>query len=175
MTISVLKLGHRPQRDKRVSTHLLLAARALGATNSYYTGIKDTQLETSIQKVCKEWGGQFPVKYLKNWRMLTKNWDGKIVHLTMYGLSIQDTIEEIRENKKPILIIVGGTKVPKEIYEISDWNVSITPQPHSEVSALAIFLHEVYQGSELDQDFTGARLKIIPKDHGKDVQFISKD
>lgn len=175
MNITVLRLGHRPHRDKRLSTHLLLAARALGATNSYYSGINDSQLETSIKKVCKEWGGQFSVKYLKNWRKLTQNWDGKIVHLTMYGISIQDTIEAIRKDTKPKLVIVGGVKVPKEIFEIADWNVSITTQPHSEVSALAIFLHELYQGSQLDQDFIGARLKIIPKVCGKDLRFISKD
>jgi len=32
MTLEVLRLGHRPARDKRITTHVCLTARALGAT-----------------------------------------------------------------------------------------------------------------------------------------------
>ncbi|MCG7848715.1 MAG: tRNA (cytidine(56)-2'-O)-methyltransferase, partial [ANME-2 cluster archaeon] len=32
MNIVVLRLGHRPERDQRVTTHVGLTARALGAS-----------------------------------------------------------------------------------------------------------------------------------------------
>ena len=44
-----------------------------------------------------------------------------------------------REDGSDILIIVGGSKVPGKVYKAADWNVSVTTQPHSEVSSLAIF------------------------------------
>jgi len=59
MTITVLRLGHRPQRDKRLSTHLILCARALGAEKVIYTGMRDTRLEEGIANVVTEWGGSF--------------------------------------------------------------------------------------------------------------------
>jgi tRNA (cytidine56-2'-O)-methyltransferase len=175
MTITILRLGHRPERDKRLSTHLLLAARAFGAKNAFYTGIKDTQLENSINKVRQEWGGKFTVNFIEKWRDLVLSWDGKIVHLTMYGLPIQDVIKKIRDTDLSILVVVGSTKVPKELYTIANWNVSITNQPHSEVSALAIFLHELYKGQDIKKKFTNARLIITPSPRGKEVKEFSKD
>ena len=57
MAISVLRLGHRPARDKRISTHVGLVARAFGADNLFYSGIKDSSFEKSIHGVVKQWGG----------------------------------------------------------------------------------------------------------------------
>ena len=34
--VYVLRLGHRPQRDKRISTHVALTARAFGAKGIYF-------------------------------------------------------------------------------------------------------------------------------------------
>ncbi|WP_192806472.1 RNA methyltransferase [Saccharolobus islandicus] len=36
--IYVLRLGHRPARDKRVTTHVILVARAFGAKGVYIEG-----------------------------------------------------------------------------------------------------------------------------------------
>ena len=80
-----------------------------------------------------------------------------------------ESLLKIRESGKNKLIIVGGAKVPGIIYKLSDWNISITSQPHSEISALSIFLHELFQGEELLQDFKNAKLKIIPQSRGKKV------
>jgi tRNA (cytidine56-2'-O)-methyltransferase len=175
MSITVLRLGHRPQRDKRLSTHLLLAARAFGAKKAFYSGSRDPKLEESINKVSQDWGGQFPLSYQKNWRKLIREWDGKIVHLTMYGLNIQNIIDEIRKDPSPKLVVVGGSKVPRDLYESATWNVSITTQPHSEVSALAVFLHEIFQGTELSKEYIGAKRKIIPNACGKEIVEFSKD
>jgi tRNA (cytidine56-2'-O)-methyltransferase len=175
MKVTILRLGHRPARDKRLSTHLLLAARALGANNAFYTGIKDKQLENSIKKVCQEWGGKFTLRFIRKWRDLVCSWDGIIVHLTMYGLPILDVIKKIRDTDSSILVIVGGSKVPRELYTLANWNVSITNQPHSEVSALAIFLHELFERHEMNKKFTNARLNINPSPRGKKFKEFSKD
>ncbi len=102
------------------------------------------------------------------------NWEGKVVHLTMYGLPFQEVVGEIRSDPAPKLIVVGGAKVPGEVYGAAHWNVAVTGQPHSEVSALALFLHELYEGRELGLDFPGARLKVIPQVQGKKLQIHAK-
>ena len=86
MSVHVLRLGHRPSRDKRVSTHLVLAARAFGARGATYTGKQDNSLEESIRSVVKEWGGNFTINYSSSWKNTIKNWEGRVIHLTMYGL-----------------------------------------------------------------------------------------
>jgi len=173
-SVAVLRLGHRPSRDKRVSTHLLLAARAFGAKKAYYTGIQDDSLEESIRKITLDWGGDFSLEYASGWKPVLGNWEGKVVHLTMYGLPFQEVVGEIRSDPAPKLIVVGGAKVPGEVYGAAHWNVAVTGQPHSEVSALALFLHELYEGRELGLDFPGARLKVIPQVQGKKLQIHAK-
>jgi tRNA (cytidine56-2'-O)-methyltransferase len=171
---AVLRLSHRPSRDKRVSTHLILAARAFGASKAFYTGEQDESLEESIRKVVADWGGEFTLEHATGWKKVFDEWEGKIVHLTMYGIPFQDAINEIRADPSPKLIVVGGAKVPGEVYGAVHWNVAVTGQPHSEVSALALFLHELYAGKELNLDFPGARLKVVPQAKGKKIQTHTK-
>ena len=170
MDVHVLRLGHRPSRDKRLSTHVILAARAFGASGATYSGLSDPGLEESISKVTSEWGGPFNLEFSKSWRSVISRWRGQVVHLTMYGLSIQKVIPKIRGEGSDLLIVVGGAKVPREVYNIVDWNVGVTSQPHSEVSALAVFLHEFWEGGEVDLQFPGARLRVVPQARGKLVQ-----
>jgi tRNA (cytidine56-2'-O)-methyltransferase len=100
-----------------------------------------------------------------------REWQGKVVHLTMYGLPICDCLEQIRgDPSEKLLVVVGGSKVPGEVYGLADWNVAVTGQPHSEVSALAVFLHELYEGRELLLASPGARLKVVPMAHGKRIK-----
>lgn len=170
--VYVLRLNHRPSRDKRVTTHLFLTARAFGADGAFYSGQKDERIERSMEKVNESWGGNFEVKYVQNWRKVTKEWKkhgGEVIHLTMYGLPAQKTIEQISESPKDKLLVVGGAKVPGEIYELADWNVSITSQPHSEISALSVFLHMLFGGEEFSVAFKGAKMKIVPQSKGKKV------
>ncbi len=165
--MTVLRLGHRPKRDVRVTTHLLLAARAFGATDALYTGVRDESLEESIQKVVADWGGAFHLTYADSWRKVLKGWEGKIVHLTMYGLPVREVVPEIRADSSRKLIVVGGAKVPGEVYRLAHWNVAVTSQPHSEVSALAVFLNELDGGSFLGAEFSGARMRVVPQARGK--------
>jgi tRNA (cytidine56-2'-O)-methyltransferase len=168
MEVWVLRLGHRIKRDERISTHCGLVARAFGADGIIYSGEKDNSLLDSIKKVVERFGGPFEVKYEKNWRKVIKNWKGKIAHLTMYGLPVQEKIEEIKNCKEDLLIVIGGEKVPGEVYNLVNWNIAITNQPHSEVAALAIFLHELFEGKEFEKEFKG-KVKIMPQERGKKV------
>jgi len=174
--VYILRLSHRPQRDKRATTHLFLAARALGAAGAFYCGEKDEKIQRSVEKVNKSWGGDFNISYVTDWRRMMREWkkkDGEIVHLTMYGLPLQEVINQIRNLRSPLLIVVGGPKVPKKVYELADWNVSVTSQPHSEISALAIFLHELFEGKELSISFKDAQINVVPQAKGKKILKIN--
>ncbi len=168
--IIVLRLGHRLPRDERISTHVCLVARAFGADEVVVSGEKDEGLIESVRDVVSRWGGDFKASYVKNWKkfLLEKKSNGfKIVHLTMYGIPVDEKIEEIRKEKN-LVIIVGSEKVPSEVYQIADWNMAIGNQPHSEISALAIFLDRYFKGKELSKEFNG-KIKVIPQEHGKKV------
>lgn len=169
MAVRVLRLGHRPSRDKRLTTHLVLAARAFGASGAIYTGRRDPTLEETISGVVSDWGGSFSLEYAESWRRVISGWEGAVVHLTMYGMPLREAISAIRGDQSEKLVVVGGAKVPGEVYGLADWNVSVTSQPHSEVSALAVFLHGFFEGRELDLVFEGARLRISPRERGKRV------
>ncbi|RKZ14490.1 tRNA (cytidine(56)-2'-O)-methyltransferase [bacterium] len=167
--ISVMRLGHRIERDKRLTTHVFLASRALGADEGVYSGERDEGMERSIRKVVSKWGGDYRVKYCRDYRETIREYRERgfyVVHLTMYGIPLQEKIGFIRR-KKDVLVVVGGEKVPPEIYGLSHSNVSVTNQPHSEVAALSIFLDRYFKGKELERGFRGAKIRIIPQERGK--------
>ncbi|MFB0557641.1 MAG: tRNA (cytidine(56)-2'-O)-methyltransferase [Candidatus Bathyarchaeia archaeon] len=172
MSVHILRLGHRPARDKRVTTHIMMAARAFGASGATYTGRMDPSIEETVRGVVSDWGGRFSLDYAESWRDVIMDWKraGRVVHLTMYGLPMQDLIHAIRNDPSDKFVVVGGAKVPGEVYGLADWNVAVTSQPHSEVGALAVFLHELFEGRELLAEFKGARLRVVPKSHGKEVE-----
>jgi len=165
--IEIFRINHRKKRDPRLTTHLCLAARAFGASAVYYSGERDLQLEKSVNDVTKHWGGPFKIKFIPKERSFVKNYRGTKIHLTMYGEPFNKKLIPLRATRYPLLIIVGGPKVPPWIYSICDYNLSVTSQPHSEVSALAVFLHELQSGKELNKQFKGGKLKIVPQKSGK--------
>lgn len=170
--IWILRLFHRISRDKRVTSHLALAARALGAKGMYFCGQYDDSIFKTISKVNRTWGGDFKVQYVNDYLNLIEKWKehgGEVIHLTMYGLPLNQVISKIKKSDKRKLVIVGGAKVPAKIYNLSDWNISVTNQPHSEISALALFLHEYFGGKELNIKFKNAKVEIIPQRKGKKV------
>lgn len=162
--ISVLRLGHRPFRDKRVSTHVALVARAFGASKVYYSGTHDSEFETSIGKIVNSWGGPFEIEHVAKWRKFIQDFKGETIHLTMYGLPYAEEIPKLSKTK-PKLIIVGGAKVPMEVYHMVEHNLAVTSQPHSEIAALAVFLEHAAEKPE----FKNARQQIVPKAVGKEV------
>jgi len=171
MEVYVLRLGHRPERDKRISTHVALTARALGAKGIYFSSFDEKVFE-SVRDVVSRWGGDFFIEEV-NWRKLLKNFDGIKVHLTMYGIPLLEKIEEIKRTEK-LLVVVGAEKVPSEIYELCDYNISIGNQPHSEVAALAIFLDRVLDKT-FEIKFEDATIEVIPSERGKIVRELRID
>jgi tRNA (cytidine56-2'-O)-methyltransferase len=167
--IIVLRLSHRVKRDKRISTHCGLVARAFGADKIVFSGEKDTSMINSLRKVRNRWGGSFVVEYKKDWRKFLKSKkEYKVVNLSMYGLPVQRNISKIRRLKN-LIIIIGSEKVPSEVYELADFNISVSNQPHSEVSSLSIFLDRYFKGKELTKRFSKAKLRIVPQKKGKKV------
>ena len=175
MAIIILRLGHRIIRDKRITTHVSLVSRAFGADKIVLSGEKDQQIINTINKVKENWGGKFEIEYKKNWKSVIQEYkkkDFSIIHLSMYGERIQDKIKKIQKNKN-ILVVVGGEKVPSEIYKEANFNIAVTNQPHSEVAALAIFLDKYLNGNELFLEHKGAKTVIIPSKSGKMVKSVS--
>ncbi|ADD08304.1 tRNA (cytidine(56)-2'-O)-methyltransferase [Candidatus Aciduliprofundum boonei] len=171
--ITVLRIGHRPQRDKRITTHVALVARAFGADRIIIT-TKDEKIERSVRDIVDRFGGNFEILSGIPLKRALKDFKGTIVHLTMYGLPVDDVIPKIPKDEN-LMIIVGAEKVPREIYEIADFNVAVGNQPHSEVAALAIFLDRFFEGRELRREFENAKMKVIPQDRGKKVINLEKD
>lgn len=177
--LSVLRLGHRLQRDFRVTTHCGLVARAFGAERIYIAGDYDEKLITRLKNIVERFGGPFYVDYVKNWTPLIKTHKenhGLVVHLTMYGQKLLPVLEILRSHlwQDSILIVVGAGKVPGEIFTLADYNVAVTNQPHSEISALAVFLDRLQGGKELVKTFKNAQIKIVPTARGKCLE-KSKD
>jgi len=169
-SIKILRLGQRYVRDDRTLTHLCLVSRALGAESIYLEDV-EKDITRKVEEVNRTWGGNFEVVLGRNWRKVIKEARSekrKVVHLTMYGLLLQDQIEELRILDK-ILVVVGGPKVPGEVYHLADYNIAVTSQPHSEIAALAILLHEVQDGEELKRSFGESRLRIVPSTKGKRI------
>ena len=171
MEIWVLRLGHRLHRDERISTHCGLTARAFGANGIIYSGDKDDSLLNSVRKVVENWGGPFEVIYEKNWKKVVSEWKkkGKIVLLTMYGINLPDVIEKIKKEKK-LLIVIGSEKVPSEIYNLVDFQVAITNQPHSEVSSLSTFLDHYFRSNQFKKQFSRPKIRITPSEKGKKTE-----
>ncbi len=166
--VAVLRWGHR-ERDKRLTAHVALTARALGASTFFLADVKDEIVKATVKKVVENWGGRFHFDMGKPWKQIIRKWKaegGVVVHLTAYGENIQTShvLSRIKATRKDILVIVGSRKVPADFFKenVSDFNVAIGNQPHSECSSLAVFLDRFFGGEELSAEFEKAKVKIIP-------------
>ncbi|MCH1591460.1 MAG: hypothetical protein L7R66_00540 [Candidatus Thalassarchaeaceae archaeon] len=168
LKITVVRLGHRVDRDKRMTSHLGLTARAFGADRVILSGDKDdTPLET-WRSVTSRFGGEFECMYEPKpmrWLRAFSKSGGKIVHLTMYGRSWNEMTPDLPSGGE-IAIVVGGTKVPGELFGLADYNIAIGNQPHSEVAALAVFLN-AYVGPKGPDHFPGGSVSVMPSADGK--------
>jgi len=170
--IIILRLGHRPERDKRVTTHVCLVARALGA-DRVVISTKDPGVEMSVKDVVSRFGNSFEIETGVNWKKYIQGFKGVKVHLTMYGMPIQEVVGKIPRDRD-ILVIVGSEKVPSDVYRLVDFNVAVSNQPHSEVAALAIFLDRYFEGRELEKKFKGI-MRVVPSEHGKNLKVLTRD
>ena len=174
--LAVLRWGHR-HRDQRLTSHVALTARALGASGFIMADVIDPKVQKTIEKVMDSWGGDFIFEMGKPWKSVIKEWrkkNGVTVHLTAYGENIQtsDVMKRIKSTGKDVLVIVGSQKVPAGFFSesVSDFNVAVGNQPHSECSSLAVFLDRFFMGQELSEDFiTNTKKKIVPQSRGKRV------
>ena len=172
--IVVLRWGHRTQRDARLTTHVALVARALGASGFLLSDTVDEKIRETVEKVTRNWGGKFFFEMGTAWKSAVRDWKAKggiVVHLTVYGENIQtsNVLDRIKNLRRDVLVIVGSQKVPKDFFsnDVSDFNVSIGSQPHSECAALAIFLDRFFAGKELVKEFKKAKIKVVPQERGK--------
>lgn len=172
----MLRWGHRPSRDARLTTHVALAARALGASGLILSDIEDRRIKETIDEVTQSWGGKFFFIMGIPWRRAVGDWktkNGIVVHLTAYGENVErsDVLRRIKVSGKNVLVIVGSQKVPGEFFSeaISDFNVAIGNQPHSECASIAVFLDRFFQGRELAGSFQNGKLKIVPQRRGKKI------
>ena len=83
--------------------------------------------------------------------------DGAEVVVPASELAVGDTV-----------LIRPGEKVPADVYQRADFNVSVGNQPHSEIAALAIFLDRFTGGQALYAD-RGGELEVVPNERGKTV------
>ena len=166
----VLRLGHRVERDKRITSHLGLTARAFGADEILLSGEEDeTPLET-WRSVSKRFGGSLECRYEPTPMSLLRSCykeGGIIIHLTMYGSPWRKKSEKIPFEGR-VAVVVGGTKVPGELFGISDYNIAVGNQPHSEVAALAVFL-DTWLGEADPERFSDGEVEVIPSESGKNI------
>ena len=117
------------------------------------------------------WGGNFEIEFISDWKKIVKEkkvGSRKIIHLTMYGENLNDIAPSLQKEEN-ILIVVGAGKVPREIYDLADYNVAVGHQPHSEISALAVLLDRIQNGKQLLTKFENPSREIIPTKNGKKV------
>ncbi len=173
--VTVLRLNHRKYRDPRLTTHVFLTARALGVKQGFFSGDQDESLIQTMENLVEEWGGNFTLSWISSWKQFLqreKSVGSQIIHLTMYGTTLQEGLAWLRRPENPVhraVVIVGGAKVPGPIYGLADLNVSVGNQPHSEVAALAILLYEWFGKSRLYTNHQGKK-SIIPSATGKQMR-----
>lgn len=169
MRIEVLRIGQRLVRDDRVTTHVALVSRAFGASKIIMQEV-NPEIKKTISDINRTWGSTFEVEITDNWKKVLKAKKNsfKIVHLTMYGENIDSVKDKLRQEEQ-ILIVVGAEKVPREVYDMADYNVAVGNQPHSEISALAVLLDRILQGKQFLKKHENARKEIIPTKRGKKV------
>lgn len=170
MKIEVLRIGQRLVRDDRVTTHVALVSRAFGASKILMYDA-NPEIKDTISKVNKMWGSDFQVEIIEEWKKVLrakKSDSYKIVHLTMYGENINSVETKLR-NEDRVLVVVGAEKVPREVYDLADYNVAVGNQPHSEISALAILLDRMLGGKQFQKKYHDAQREIIPTKKGKTV------
>jgi len=127
----------------------------------------DPDLAGRIAAVAERWGGAFEVLPAEEWRAAVKGFDGTVVHLTMYGLPLERVLPRLARSRR-ILLVVGGAKVPPDLYRLARYNVAVGHQPHSEVAALAVALERLL-GLPGPNRESGARQRVVPAARGKRV------
>ncbi len=159
--LAVLAVGNNAYESNK---DLCMAARAFGASSVTIAGRRNSRLIRECKAISSKWGGNFEVDFTKDWkRFVAKKKTYKVVYLTRFGVPINREIHNLKTYKN-ILLIVTLSESIKDVLKISDFNVSITAQPHSSSAAVAIFLHSFYEGRELAMHFENAKYRVVPSE-----------
>lgn len=145
---------------------MALVARAFGA-DRILVDTHDAALEKTVRSLVRRFGGTFGIETGVAWRRTLTAFPGTKVHLTMYGLPLDQVLPKLPHGGD-LLLVVGAEKVPADLYRLADWNVAVGNQPHSEVAALAVFLDRLLDGEGIRRAFDG-RLRVRPSARGKVV------
>jgi tRNA (cytidine56-2'-O)-methyltransferase len=100
MNIAILRLGHRLVRDYRHNS-CGLGSKSFGCSKLYMTDIDDS-IKSTLVDVNNRWGYNkfnFEIELVTNWKNILKRWKengGIVLHLTMYGINIDDVIPAIK-------------------------------------------------------------------------------
>jgi len=155
--ITVLVLGKSSYENLK---DVALASRAFGANSIIFTTNYNSKLVRYFKTINSKWGGNFEVRFEKDWRAeISRKKNYEKVYLTMDGVPINKIIYRIKTYKN-ILLIASFQNAQRSVKEAVDFNVSITTQPHSTVSSVAVFMHMFYSGRELAIRFKNAKHKI---------------
>jgi len=127
----------------------------------------DPALAERVAGVARRWGGDFTVRPVDDWKKLVRSFPGAVVHLTMYGLPLERCLPRLSRHRR-ILLVVGGAKVPPELYRTARYNVAVGHQPHSEVAAVAVVLERLL-GLPGPLRPGAAPQRIVPSARGKRV------
>ncbi len=127
----------------------------------------DPELAARVAAVVADWGGDFEVVGAPEWRAVVRAAQGPVVHLTMYGRPLESALPRLA-GATDLLLVVGGAKVPSDLYRLADLNVAVGHQPHSEVAALAVALARLL-GVPGPGRWDRARLAVVPRARGKRV------
>jgi len=154
---------------------MCLTARALGASEIIFTRGRETKISHYMGNLEREWGGTFKVSFNSDYRKVMDEANMyKKVYLTRYGTPLRKMMYPIKTYKNIMLIVSSVKASSPSLHELADFNVSVTDQPHCGSAAIAIFLHEFYQGRELAVHFENSKYKVIPKEHGINVETIER-
>ena len=74
-----------------------------------------------------------------------------------------------------MVIVVGGTKVPGEVFRLANYNISIGNQPHSEVAALGVFLESMIGQIDESTHFQGGEIQVVPSLDRKKVMTMEEE
>ncbi len=127
----------------------------------------DPALAERVRAVTARWGGSFEVVPAPEWKRVVREFEGDVVHLTMYGMPAARVLPRLARSSR-VLLVVGGAKVPPELYRLARWNVAVGHEPHSEVAAAAVVLVAL-RGVPGPGARPGARQRIVPRARGKRV------
>jgi tRNA (cytidine56-2'-O)-methyltransferase len=125
-----------------------------------------------MENLNKKWGGRFKVQFAKNYKEALKSASKYAkVYLTRYGMPLQDKSYVLKTYKNMILIVTSrdGDEM-NPMHKIADFNISVSSQPHCSAAAIAIFLHEFYNGRELAMHFENAQFKLVPHEHDVEIK-----